>query len=196
MLDIQFTAAQKGNCYEIAELIDIASGGLLDFLYHGLIPGKTPVQMVSDFLKEETGYYSCANTIVAKVDNDVVGISLSYPSRFHGINNAMKNILPKDRLDHLHDFFYSVVPDSLYIDSLAVHEKYRRQGICSRLISLAADRARREGLLALSLIVLADNDSAQELYKKHEFRSVKDIRLDHHELIPHHGGAYLMKSDL
>lgn len=195
-MDVRFKAAQKGNCHEIAELIDIASGGLLDFLYHNLIPGKTPIQMVADVIKEETGYYNCANAIVAKVDNEVVGISLSYPSRFHGINDAIKNFLPKDRLDHLHDFFSSAVPDSLYIDSLAVHEKYRRRGICSRFISLAADRARREGLLALSLIVLADNDAALKLYKKHGFRLVKDIRLDYHELIPHHGGAYLMKSDL
>jgi ribosomal protein S18 acetylase RimI-like enzyme len=195
-LDIQLKAAQKGNCYEIAELIDIASGGLLDFLYHGLIPGKTPVQMVSDFLKEETAYFSYINALIAEVDNDVAGMSLSYPSEFHGINDAMKNILPKDRLDYLNDFFSSAVPDSLYIDSLAVHEKYRRQGIASRLISLTADRARREELSSISLIVLADNDTALELYKNHGFRSVKDIRLDCHELIPHHGGAYLMKSDL
>lgn len=192
-LNIQFKAAQRDNCRQIAELIDIASGGLLYFLYHGIIPGKTPVQMVSEFLKEETAYFSYINALIAEVDSDVAGMSLSYPSEFHGINDAMKNFFPKDRLDHLHDSFTTQVQDSLFIDALAVHEKYRRQGIASRLISLTGDRARREGLSSISLIVLADNEAAQNLYRRHGFTSVRDIRLDYHELFPHHGGAYLMK---
>ena len=57
-MKITYRAGRKEDCSKLAELIHIASGGVVEFLYHELIPGQTPVQILAGNLAAD---YDCHN---------------------------------------------------------------------------------------------------------------------------------------
>ena len=71
-------------------------------------------------------------------------------------------------------------PGSLYISGLAVAAEHRGQGLGTRLLVAARERARRLGCRELSLICLADNAGARRLYEREGF-----IVVDRRAVVPH-----------
>jgi ribosomal protein S18 acetylase RimI-like enzyme len=195
-MEIRYRAGRIEDCPRLAEFVYIASDGVVEFLFHDLIPGHMPVQIVAHDLAADRDYHTFRDAIVAECNNKVIGMSLSYPSHYHRITCEMRQFLPPDRLNHVENIFIAGIENSLYIDTLCVDEAFRGKGVGSKLISLTRARAGELGLATLGLIVLADNTDAQRLYKRHGFKIVSHIELDSHELIPHEGGAYLMKCGL
>jgi ribosomal protein S18 acetylase RimI-like enzyme len=105
----------------------------------------------------------------------------------------MTNFFPEERLEHLTHFFSARVDHSLLLDTLCVDKEFRGKGIGTQLISLTKKKAEENDFDILSLIVLADNFSAQRLYKRCGFEVAINVDLKSHELIPHEGGCILMK---
>ena len=192
-MDITYRAGKIEDCRKLAELNYIASGGVVEFLFHDLIPGRSPVQIVAANFAADHDYHTFRDAVVAECNQKVVGMSLSYPSHFHRLSDEMRKFFPEDRLNHVKSILTSNIDDSLYIDTLCVDPDYQRKGIGSKLISLTLDKARQRGFNALSLIVLADNLEAIKLYRRRGFEIESRLKMDAHELIPHEGGALLMK---
>lgn len=195
-MNVIIRPAIKDESPQIAELDSIASGGVVDFLYEGLVPGKRPVEVLAEIISSDRGFYNYVNTVVADVGGAVAGAAISYPSRHQGIDEEMRRFFPAEKLAHLRGIFESRVPHSLYIDALAVHEKFRRRGLAGMLIDAAAERARSMGFSSLSLIVLAENGPARALYAKKGFVHDGDVPLEYHEKLPFRGGAFLLKRPL
>ena len=172
----------------------MASGGVVEFLFDDLMPEFTPLQIVAHNLESDQGYYTYKNAIVAQTEDRVVGMALSFPAHFHQISAEMQRFFPKDRLDHLNDFYAARVDDSLFLDALCVDQNLRRNGIGGELISLTKKKAQQNGFNLLSLIVFADNTEALSVYHRHGFEVHAPVKLDSHERIPHEGGCLLMKS--
>jgi GNAT superfamily N-acetyltransferase len=193
-MDITYRTARKADCLRMAELINIASGGVVEFLFHDLMPELTPQQIIAHNLESDQGYYTYRNAIVAETDDRVVGVALSFPARFHEITAEMKQYFPKDRLDHLTEFYAARVDDSLLLNALCVDQKGRRNGIGGKLIALTKKEAKQSGFKILSLMVFADNREALSVYHRHGFEVHAPVKLDSHELIPHEGGCLLMKT--
>jgi ribosomal protein S18 acetylase RimI-like enzyme len=168
----------------------------MEFLFHDLITGVTPVQIVAHSM--ESGKYprSYKNTLVAYSGGKIVGMALSIPSESHRITEEMEEFIPAERLEHLRHFFSARVENSLLLDTLCVDEKFRSKGIGARLIDKTKEKAKEAGFDNLSLIVLADNTGAQRLYRRCGFEVVKNVDLKPHELIPHEGGCFLMKCEI
>ena len=192
-MNVSYRSGRTDDCPVLAKLVNIASEGVIDFLFHGLIPEMTPDQMVAHNLSSDSSHYSYKNAIVAEYKNDPIGVSLSYPSHFHQITEEMKYFLPEDRLEHFRSFYTSRIEDSLFLNALCVDDDFRRKGIGAELISLTKKKAKKFGFAALSLMVLADNKDAQRLYKRCGFEVEENVDLKPHELIPHEGGCLLMK---
>ena len=193
-MDITYRTAEKADCLRVAELINMASGGVVEFLFDDLMPEFTPLQIVAHNLESDQGYYTYKNAIVAQTEDRVVGMALSFPAHFHQISAEMQQFFPKDRLDHLNDFYAARVDDSLFLDALCVDQNLRRNGIGGELISLTKKKAQQNGFNLLSLIVFADNTEALSVYHRHGFEVHTPVKLDSHERIPHEGGCLLMKS--
>jgi ribosomal protein S18 acetylase RimI-like enzyme len=134
------------------------------------------------------------NAIVAESDDGVVGMALSFPSHYHEISAEMRQYFPPDRLEHLSDFYAARVEDSFFLDALCVDQQLRRNGIGSKLISLTKKKAKQSGFDILSLVVFADNKAALSVYHRYGFEIAAPVELNTHELIPHKGGCFLMKS--
>ena len=195
-LTITYRSGRKADCRRLADLDNIASGGAIEFLFHDLIPGKTPVDIVASQFERDRYPYTFRSVIVAECGSRIVGMALSFPAQYHTITNQMRNFFPADRLEHFKHFFTTRVEGSYYLDALCVDSKFRKQGIGGKLIDLTAARARQEGFSSLSLITFLDNTSARRLYQKMGFSVVKPIELKPHRLIPHQGGCLLMNCDI
>ena len=174
----------------------MASGGAVEYLFHDLVPGATPVQIIAHGLEKDIPPHSYRNAIVAELNQKIIGMSLSYPARFHHIDDEMRNFIPADRLAHFEDFFAARVDNSYLIDAISVEPEYRRQGVGKMLLEKTSEKAHKQGFSLLSLIVFADNEKAIRLYTEYGFIMVKKIDLAQHALIPHKGGCLLMKAEI
>jgi ribosomal protein S18 acetylase RimI-like enzyme len=191
----KYGPAEKKDCMKLAEFINMASDGVVEYLFHDLVPGMTPVQVVAHNLENSNSPHSYKSTIVARDDADVVGMALSYPASYHHISDEMRSFFPADRLAHLSDFFASRVENSWYLDTLGVYEGHRGRGIGEKLISLTRERAVENGYKALSLIVFADNELAIPVYKRTGFEVVRKVALGGNEFIKHADGSLLMNCE-
>jgi len=195
-MNVVYRTGRAQDCPRLAEFVDMASDGVVEFLFHDLIPGQSPVQIVAQNLSADRDHYTFRDATVAQSEQKIIGMSLAYPSHFHRISSGMREFFPSDRLKHVENIFTSEVENSLYLDTLGVDQEFRGKGVGSQLISLTRKKAVAHGFNVLSLIVLADNAGVQRLYRRHGFEIVCHIEMDAHELIPHEGGAFLMSCDL
>ena len=195
-MDIVYRDGQKEDCAALAEFVSIAAAGVIDFLYHELIPGMTALEIEQKSLENVEMPRSYKNAIVAENDGTLVGAALSIPSSHHTITGEMRAFFPADRMAHLERFFSSRVENSLLLDALCTDENSRGQGVGTRLISLTKKKALDAGFKLLSLIVFADNTNARRLYEHCGFEGVQHIELEPHALIPHEGGCFLMRCEI
>ena len=193
-MKVIYREGMKEDSLRIAELDNIASDGAMEFLFHDLVPNMTPVQIVASDLEKDSYPYSYRSAIVAEHDEAIIGMSLSFPGKYHQITDEMKEFFPHDRIEHFKPFFSAPVEDSYLLDALCVDEDFRNRGIGSRLIELTKSKAREEGYDSLSVLVFKDNINAQNVYKKNGFSVIDRIELSSHELMPHKGGCLLMKA--
>jgi ribosomal protein S18 acetylase RimI-like enzyme len=196
LLAILYRKARKEDALFMAGLVRAAAGGVVEYLFHELVPGVTPVQAVASGLEREGGFHSYRNAIVAEHQETVVGVALAYPSQHHRITPAMRKFFPRERLEHLRCFYEARVEESLYLDSLAVDPGFQRRGIGTGLIHRIQQQAQGMGLHSLSLMVFADNHVALQLYEKMGFELVQRVDLAPHAVIPHEGGCLLLRCDV
>jgi GNAT superfamily N-acetyltransferase len=195
-MDINYRQAVREDCPAISALVNIASGGALEFMLHDLVPDLTPAVMISNVLSGDSGHYTFRNAIIAADGDIAIGIAMSFPARFHVVSEEMRNFVPADRLEHMREFFSFRIEDSLFLDALCVQDGYRNQGIGSHLISLVKDKAADAGFNKLSVAVFLDNAAGLRLYERHGFRRVKTVGLKPHALIPHEGGIIFLECEL
>ena len=195
-MKIKYRLGEIQDSEKIAELINIASDGVVEYLFHDLVPGMSPVQVVAHYLENDNYPHSYKSTFVAVDGNTIVGMALSYPSSYHKITDEMRSFLPANRLEHLSHFYSSRIENSWYLDALCVIESHRRSGIGEKLISLTKEKAIENRYTALSLITFADNEFAIPVYKRTGFEIVQKVELGGNEFIKHEAGCLLMKCEI
>lgn len=195
-MEIKYRVGIKKDSSKIAELINTASDGVVEYLFHELVPGMTPVQVVAHNLQNDNYPHTYSSAIVATDNDEIVGMALSYPSSFHRITDEMRGFFPKDRMEHLRIFFSSRVENSWFLDALCVLKNHRLRGIGDKLISFTKEKAIENGFTALSLIVFADNELALPLYKRTGFEVVRKVELLENEFIKHKDDCFLMKCEI
>ena len=93
-MSITYRAGRKEDCSKLAELVYMASDGVVEFLFRGLTPGWSPQQIMARNLEKDGGHYTYKNAIVAEKERKVVGASFFYPSRYHVISDEMRQFYP------------------------------------------------------------------------------------------------------
>ena len=115
--------------------------------------------------------YSYLNTLVAAIEDNIVGICVSYDGgMLHSLRQPFIEAAKQEwGMDH------SGISDEtqageLYLDSLAVDPAYRGRGIASLLLRATIDKSRALGLPATGLLVDVGNPKAEALYNKVGFQ--------------------------
>jgi len=179
----------------LAEYIYHASDGLLDYLFEGIIPGLTVIQVLTHGLTDAARYNSYRSVLVAEHKHHIIGLIQAYPAIYHQIDDEMRNFIPGERLETLSGFYRSGIDNSLLINAMFVAKEFRCRGIGAALLALVKSQAKTMGFRKLSLFVLADNLIAQNVYYANGFKRINKIDFRDGAKINHAGGFYSMVCD-
>ena len=98
--EISYRMAKETECMSLAEMINLASGGVVEFLFRDLVPEMTPVQIIARNLARVGPAHSFQNTHVAFAQDRIVGMALAFSAEHHYIGTEMREFFPEDRLTH------------------------------------------------------------------------------------------------
>lgn len=168
-MTIKIRPAHPADASDMAVLVDIAGHGLAAFFW-GRSRSETDPDSVlevgrSRALRDE-GSFSWRNAFMAELDDRVAGMLTGY---------RQPDKMDDDDLDELDPLIRplveleSMAPSTWYVNVLATHAEFRRQGIGSALMTKAEDLARAEGTSGLSVIVEDSNTGARRLYERHGY---------------------------
>ena len=154
--------ARKSDCAELARLIDIAGEGLPCYHWQQIAePGQDPWEVGRERATRETGSFSYRNSVVAEVDDSIVGALVGYPIAAEpeaiDTQGTPPMWIPLLELE-------SIAAGTWYINTVAVFTEARGLGVGSKLMRWAEQTAADLGLRGTSLIVSDANHGARRLY--------------------------------
>ncbi|MBO6949609.1 MAG: GNAT family N-acetyltransferase [Rhodospirillales bacterium] len=188
--DVTFRPATRADARVIAELFQISSEGVADYVWSKIDdPEYADLDLVERGEKRysrEDVDFSYQNCDVAEIDGEPVGMLHAYVMG-DDVGNA-----PDDMDPVLRPYAELEEPKSLYISGLALFDEYRGSGVGTRLLDFAYKRARAEGMKKISLICFEENEGACRLYQREGFKERARRTVVPHPLIRHGGDAILM----
>ena len=159
--------AERNEAAELAILIDIASHGFASWLWYGGVLSKSAESAFEhgrNMLRQDSGLGTWRDAVVAVVDDEIAGLSVSY-----GIDASIGEIEAKHPVLVPLLALQSRVIGHWFIDSLGVYRNHRGKGIGRALLEHEFTRA---GGAPVSLITESHNDKAQALYRMNGFEEV------------------------
>lgn len=187
---LRLRPATEGDARLIARYVILAGGGLFEFMFEGLVPGKTPLDVLTHIAGEPDSLFSHRRCRIAERGGEACGLLNTYPADL--IRGETFAQLPPDRRGHLAAFPEVQDWGSLYLSALAVEPAHRRKGIGRALLAGALAEAAAAGFPRLSLHVWDDNRPAAALYAAAGFRRLAPLAIPWHARLPHRGGMWLL----
>lgn len=184
-MEIKIEKAQKHQALAIARLIMKAMN--YDCCHNFMGTGYT----LDDFERVMTGLvlmdnsqYSYQNAIVAIDDNGgFAGMCVSYDgARLIELRKAFIEAMNTNFNRDYSNMKAETGEGELYIDSLAVNETHRGNGVATRLLKAAVKKAKALDLPAAGLLVDKGNPKAEKLYRRIGFEYVEDTAWGGHEM--------------
>lgn len=188
---IEIRPAEADDAFDLARLIDMAGGGVYEFLLAGLVPGLSAREMLVPGLAGTSGSFSHRHSTAAVGNGGMVGVAHAYPVDWMRMEDYSG--LPPDRMAHLEDFQAKQDWGSYFLSALAVDPAHRRTGVARALLAAVYGRARTGGFDRVTLHVWADNATARALYEREGFEVLAYAAIPWHERLPHHGGSLLLR---
>ncbi len=186
---IKIRPATQDDALAIAELFQLAAEGVADYLWHGYqdqFPDLSNVEIGAAWFREDRDDYSYRSCSMVEIDGTVAGMSMTFSLK------ATPKPLPDDFDPVMRPYVELEEDGSFYVCAIGVYEPYRGQGIGTKLLERAQERARELDCPSLSLQVFDANDGAKRLYERLGYR-VKDRRgIVPHPLIRPEGDVLLM----
>lgn len=133
-------------------------------------------RVLTELVGADNSQYSYRNALVAlTADEKVAGVCVSYDGAC--LIELRKAFLKACKENFNQDF--SDMPEEtsageLYIDSIAVDEGYRGQGLAKQLLQATIDKARDMNINSVGLLVDKGNPQAEQLYHAVGFRYEND----------------------
>lgn len=162
--------ACKDDAKFVIELLNLA---MEDIAFHlsGTKNLDESNQILMNFFCAKNNRLSYENIMVFKYDGRVVGAICSYDGKkSKDLDEPFIRRL-KD-LKIANNIEIECQADELYIDSIAVHEKFRAKGIAKKLIEASFLKAVNLGLNRVSLLVDTKKPYVKNYYENYGFRSV------------------------
>lgn len=147
----------------LAELVNYAGEGLPLYLWSRMAgPGESAWDVGRRRAAREEGSFSYRNATIVEHEGNAAGCLIGYaipddPSPIPSDMPAM--FVALQELENL-------APGTWYVNVLAVRPVFRGQGLGTKLLALAEDRARADGRRGLSVITSDDNVGAKRLYER------------------------------
>lgn len=195
-VDFTYRAARGDDARDIAELFQISSDGVADYVWSTLTseyPGLSLIEIGERRYARDGGKeiaFSFANCMVTETEGHVVGMLHAFPMP----ESEPQDDEPGDPV--LQPYAELELPGSLYISGIALRDGYRNRGAGTAMLENARDVARAEGLDRLSLLVFEQNTAALRLYQREGFEEVDRRAVVPHEFIHYTGDVVLMAAQI
>jgi ribosomal protein S18 acetylase RimI-like enzyme len=168
-------AARREDSREIARLFLVSSDGVAEYFWRRIDGSdRLPIDIGAERFACEGVVFSYQNCLVVEQDGAVVGMLHAYPLEAPPPDTEPEEdpvLRPYSELkDH----------GSLYISGIALDPACRGQGLGTRLLEAAEQRARALELPRLTLICFERNERAMRLYARLGYAEV-----DRRPLVPH-----------
>lgn len=161
----------------IARLALLAGDGIPAFFWEA---AKAPEQSLEDYGAQKVargeGNFACRNAWLAEWQGQVAGMLLGY--RLEAIDEAAIAALPAFIRPLIE--LEACVPDSFYLNMLAVYPDYQGRGVGRALLRHVDTLAREAGCSLSSVEVFEGNGGAYRLYREEGF-TLHDWR----DVVPH-----------
>ncbi|MBT3659147.1 MAG: GNAT family N-acetyltransferase [Rhodospirillaceae bacterium] len=182
--------AGPDNARQIAELYQMAAGGVADYLWFGMAERGESILDVGERRFVRAGEdFSFQNCTLAARDGKVLGMIHAFPMR--ELTNPEPGFDPV-----LRPYAELERAPSLYIAGIACYPEYRGQGIGSLLIQSFGVYYMNDNMAEYSLITFEENDASVRLYQRLGFEIVARRPIVPHDLIQYKGDALLMVRDV
>lgn len=124
--------------------------------------------VIAEFFVLRGNRLSFTHTLVAEREGRPLGLAVAYPGDLaYALDEPFR--AHRGSLGLTPDVDSEGTPGELYLDTLAVTEAARGQGLGGQLLDAGAERARAAGLRRVGLLV-EDGNPAARLYARHGFR--------------------------
>jgi len=192
-MDVTLRRATELDVPDLARLFIMAADGIVDALYHGLVPG-VPTEKLFEWRFTQAGSVkSYEHCWVAQQGTRAIGMVHAFP--IDGLAEAPSDPrLTADRLAVLAPIaaLDEQARGSYYINVVAVYPDCRGGGIGNRLLARAMSDAQQQGFAEASLVVFEQNSRAVALYRRLGFEIAARSPVVAHPLIHHSGDLLLM----
>lgn len=187
---IEFRAAKREDCRQIAELYRLSSDGVADYLWTKLaMPGEGILDVGERCYERKDSVYSYKNCSIVEVGGDVAGMMVAFPIASGDAGEVDNDPVlgPYRRLQE---------DNSYYICGVALFPEYQGKGLGHQFMALAKQQAMLRQLNKLSLVVFENNTNAMHIYKDLGYKEIKREKIVEHPMINHTGYAILMVKTL
>ncbi|GCF94423.1 N-acetyltransferase [Enterococcus florum] len=174
--------ARKQDAQEIAELILIILKDMhLPFVTE--FGEEAAKQAIMASYEDPTYRFGYDRGLVEEINGEIAGAVFGYPAKEEPIiDEPLTRYLSSIGLSV--DVKLFIDPEATagewYLDSIAVNEAFRGQGIGSRLLKAVDQLATRDGETVIGLNVAKENPAAKRLYERQGFTVVGDRIISGH----------------
>jgi ribosomal protein S18 acetylase RimI-like enzyme len=186
-----FRPASRDDCYKIAELFRISSGGVAEYVWSTLAPqypGRTPLEIGARRYASEEGTFSYKNCTVAELGGEVIGMMHAYL-----MEDGPAQEDPREPMDPvLEPYSRLEVTGSYYISGMAVFPEHHGMALGTEMLRIAKEKAHQGGCREVSLLVFKQNEGAIKLYERNGFTTIDRASVVPHDLIRYTSEVLLM----
>lgn len=173
--------ARKEDGIAVSKLILVILKDMeLDFL--AKFGEEKTLEVLANCFKDPTYRFGYARGLVEEINGTIAGAVFGYPANEEAIiDRPLENYLRSQGVGDSRMFIDSeVFPNEWYLDSIAVDERFRGQGIGSKLLTAADRLATHEGEKVIGLNVDKANPNAKRLYLREGFEDAGEIMISGH----------------
>ncbi|MEG1503255.1 MAG: GNAT family N-acetyltransferase [Enterococcus sp.] len=174
--------AKKEDGAAVAKLVLVILKDMeLDFLDE--FGEEKALEVIAACVADPTYRYGYARGLVEEIDGEIAGAVFGYPATQEPIIDLpLEKYLAAQGLDENIKMFIDpeAFPNEWYLDSIAVDERFRGQGIGSKLLTAVDRLATHEGQETIGLNVDRGNPNAKRLYLRDGFKDVGEITISGH----------------
>ncbi len=190
-----YRQAEIKDTAAIAQLLDVAADGIVGYIWQqSAVAGEDPFAYGARECQKADSWCSYSRVVVRQQKTTIQAILLSYPIPTMAVEPAAETASTA-LLRPIHELEAQAL-GSYYIDSLAVGENHRHQGIARQLLEIAEGKAIDAGCGRLSLLVFEENTVAHKLYQSVGFEESARRRVVRHACHPYTGDILLLQKPL
>lgn len=174
--------AKKEDGAAVAKLILVILKDMeLDFLEE--FGEEQALEAIAACFEDPTYRFGYARGLVEEIDGEIAGAVFGYPANKEAIIDLpLQKYLRAQGIEDEVQMFIDpeAFPNEWYLDSIAVDERFRGQGIGSKLLTAVDRLATHGGEKVIGLNVDKANPNAKRLYLRDGFKDVGEIVISGH----------------